>query len=393
MAEWANWSGRIAARPARITTPHDEAEVVAAVRAAARDGHRVRSVGAAHSHAPLVPTEGVLIDPSLLSGVLEVDAGAGSARVRAGARIADLGAPLRDAGAALRNQGDIDRQAIAGATATGTHGTGPTLQNLTASVLGMRIVLHDGEVVDCDARTEAGLFEAARLHLGAFGVVTELGLAVRPAYRLQEKMWLEPLDDVLDRIDELTTATRHFEFFWMPGSRRAACKTLSETDAEPVYPLAEEGRRCGWSYEVLANDRPHKHSEMEYSVPARHGPACLRAIRALLARSFGDLAWPVEYRTLAADDVWLSTAYERPTVTISVHQGIDRPDEPLFRACEEVFRDFEGRPHWGKVHFRTGDEFAALHPRWHDWWRVRDAWDPPGRFLNAHLSALRRVAG
>lgn len=389
MVEWANWSGRITAQPARIVRPTDEADVVAAVRDAARDGLRVRSVGAAHSHAPLVPTDGVLIDAAAISGVVAVDRADGRARVRAGTRIADLGEPLRAAGAALRNQGDIDRQAIAGAVATGTHGTGPTLQNLTASVLGMRLVLHDGRVVECDRDTEPGLFRAGRLHLGAFGVVTELVLAVRDAYRLEEKMWLEPLDAVLERIDALTAATRHFEFFWMPGSERAACKSLRETDAPPRYPLAEEGRRLAWSDEVLANHRPDKHSEMEYSIPAASGPDCMRALRDRIARDFDGLAWPLEYRTLAPDDVWLSTAYERPTVTISVHQGVDAPDEPVFRACEEIFRAFDGRPHWGKVHYRSGEELASLHPRWHDWWRVRDQWDPPGRFLNDHLRGLR----
>jgi len=386
---WTNWSGRIASRPARIAAPDDEAGVVAAVREAVRTGLRIRSVGAAHSHAPLVPTDDLLVDTRRLSGVISVDPAAGTARVRAGTRIADLGRPLRDASVALHNQGDIDRQAIAGATATGTHGTGRALRNLSASVLGTRLVLHDGSVVECDAGREPELHAASRLSLGAFGVATELVLAVRPAYRLAESMWLEPLDDVLDRIEALTAATRHFEVFWKPGSRRAACKALEETDAEPVYPLAAEGSRRAWSYEVLPNDRPDKHTEMEYSVPAHRGPDCLRALRELVAGSFPDLAWPIEYRTLAADDVWLSTAYARPTVTISVHQGVDRPDEPLFRACESLFRDFEGRPHWGKVHFRTGPELATIHPRWHDWWRVRDAWDPEGRLLNAHLEALR----
>jgi len=389
VAEWTNWSGRITASPARISEPRDESELVALVRDAAARGMRVRTVGAAHSHAPLVPTEGLLIDPARLAGVVGVDARAQTARIRAGTRLADLGRPLRDAGVALRNQGDIDRQAVAGATGTGTHGTGATLQNLSASVSGMRLVAHDGRVVECSADNEPELFQASRLHLGAFGVVTELVVAVRPAYRLAERIWLEPLDEVLERIDEHVAATRHFEFFWMPGSPRAACKSLQETDAEPVYPLAEEGKRLAWSYEVLANDRPDKHSEMEYSVPAEHGPDCLRAIRGLIAESFPGLAWPIEYRTLGADDVWLSTAYERPTVTISVHQGVDQPDEPLFRACESVFRDFDGRPHWGKVHYLTGDELARLHPRHRDWWRVRDAWDPDGRFLNDALAALR----
>ena len=389
MPTWQNWSGRLSATPARITKVRDEADVVAAVREAGAQDRRVRCVGAAHSHAPLVGTDGMILDLEELSGVVSVDTEAGEARIRAGTRIHALGPALREHGAALLNQGDIDRQAIAGAVATGTHGTGPTLRNFSAAVRGARLVLASGEVVDCDAGHDPELFQAARLSLGALGVVTELRLAIRPAYRLEERMWLEDLDTVLDRLDERTTATRHFEFFWTPGRSRAVCKALDETDAEPRYPLAEEGARLAWSYDVYANDRPDKHSEMEYSVRTEDGVACLREIRELVARDFPTLAWPIEYRTLAADDVWLSTAYERATVTISVHQGVDQPDEPLFRACEEVFRRYDGRPHWGKVHHLDGDTLAKIHPRWSDWWRVRDRVDPKSRFLNPHLERMR----
>ncbi len=367
----------------------DEDAVVAAVRRAAVQGLTLRCVGAGHSHAPLVPHDGVILDVLGLAGVVHVDAARGEATLRAGTRIADLGEPLRAAGVALWNQGDIDRQAIAGAVATGTHGTGRALQNLSAGVRGARIVLDGGEVVECDAQREPELFEVARLSLGAVGVVTELRMAVRPAYVLEERMWLEPLDDVLDRVEALCGASRHFEFFWMPGRRRAACKALAEVDAEPIRPLAAEGSRRSWSHEVLANDRSVKHSEMEYAVPAERGPACFRALRERIALRFPDLRWPLEYRTVAADEVWLSPAYGRPSVTISVHQGTDQTEQALFAACEAIFAEHDGRPHWGKVHGRTGAELAALHARWSDWWRVRDRFDPQGRFLCPHLLRLR----
>lgn len=386
---WRNWSGRIEAHPEAILRVSSEDEAAAAVRRAADERRPVRVVGAAHSHAPLVPTAGLLLDPAALSGVVAVDRDAGEARVLAGTRIADLGVPLREAGVALHNQGDIDRQAIAGATATGTHGTGRTLQNLSASVLGARIILADGEIVDCDATHAPDLYRAAQLSLGALGVVTQLHLAVRDAYRLEERMWLQEIDDVLDAIDVWVHETRHFEFFWLPGSRRAACKSLRETDASPRYPLGAEGSRLAWSHEVLANDRPDKHTEMEYSVPAAHGVECFREIRTCVERHRPDVGWPIEYRTVAADDVWCSPAYQRETVTISVHQGIERDDEPLFRACEAVFDAFGGRPHWGKVHYQTAESLARLHPRWGDWWAVRDRVDPEERFLNPHLASLR----
>jgi len=386
---WTNWSGRIEAEPKRIENPRHENDLSTLLARPDLSGLKIRVAGTGHSHSALVPSNDIIVDLNPLNGVVEIDANRRWARILAGSPISGLGRPLREAGVALLNQGDIDRQTISGATATGTHGTGRRLQNLSAAVQGMRIVLHDGQIVECDAQREPELFEASRLHLGAFGIVTEITLGVRPAYRLHEKLWLESIEDVLDRIETLTQATRHFEFFWMPGSSRAACKSLEETQRPAVYPLAAEGNRLAWSDEVLANDRPERHTEMEYSVPIEQGPECFRALRRLIRESFPRLHWPLEYRTLAADNVWLSTAYDQPCATISVHQGIDSEDEPLFRACEEVFREYGGRPHWGKVHFQNGEELAAVHPRWADWWRVRDLWDPDGRFLNDHLAAWR----
>jgi FAD/FMN-containing dehydrogenase len=251
------------------------------------------------------------------------------------------------------------------------------------------MVMADGSVVECDATHEAELFQAARLGLGAFGIVTELRMGARPAYRLKERMWAEAADRVLDGLDALIAETRHFEFFWLPGRNKVACKSLAETDEPARHPLGPEGGRLSWSDRVLANERNDKHTEMEYSLPAEHGVACFRALRARIEADFPELAWPIELRTLAADDVWMSTAFDRETITLSVHQGADQPHEALFAACEAVFRAFDGRPHWGKAHDRRGADLASLHPRWHAWWAERDRRDPRGRFLNAHLRALR----
>jgi FAD/FMN-containing dehydrogenase len=389
MVTWNNWSGRQRSKPSALHFVRSEADTAAIVRHAAAMGQSIRVAGAGHSHAPLVVTDGVIVDASGLAGIVRTDAAMRRAWVWAGTRIYALGRALHDHGLALANQGDIDRQAIAGAIATGTHGTGVALRNLTAAVTALRLVTASGEIVEGSVDGNAELFQAARLNLGAFGIVTQLELQLVEAYRLRERGWSEPFDAVMGKLGGLIDASRHFEFFWYPHNDVAVAKSIDTTDAHPVYPLAEEGSRCAWSYEVLPNHRPLKHTEMEYSVPAEHGPACLRAIRELIRRDFAGLKWPVEYRTLAADDVWLSTAYQRPTVTISVHQDIGEDDEPYFRACEEIFKSYAGRPHWGKVHYLNGDELAARHPRWREWWQTRDAIDPNGVFLNEFLRRVR----
>ncbi|MBW2315163.1 MAG: FAD-binding protein [Deltaproteobacteria bacterium] len=388
MESWRNWSGKLHAEPREILRPASEDAVVAEIARAHDAGASVRCVGAAHSHAPLAVTDGHLLDMEAFAGVAVADRDRRIVTVGAGTRLYQLGVPLRAEGLGLVNMGDINRQAIAGVIATGTHGTGETLKNFSSAVVGLRIALADGPVVECDAEHDGELFQAARLGLGSVGVVLSANLAVREAYRLREGIWLEDLDSVLARTTEFGAAHRHFEFFWFPGRAKAVCKHIDETQDPPEYPM-REGARVGWSFEVLPSHRPDKHTEMEYSVPAERGPACFAELRDLLTRDFPDFTWPLEYRTVAADDVWLSMAHGRSTVTISVHQDVGLDDEPVFRACEEVFLRHEGRPHWGKVHYLGGDTLAERYPQWHDWWRVRDAYDPTGLFLNEAMAALR----
>jgi FAD/FMN-containing dehydrogenase len=389
MQRWSNWSGKLMARPAAIHCVKSELDAVAVALETARSGSTVRSVGAAHSHYPLVPTDGTIVDVSGLNGIISIDSGRKRARIRAGTAIHALGLSLLDDGLGLINQGDIDRQTIAGATATGTHGTGADLQNFSAMVTGLSIATANGELVRACDDNNVELWTAARHHLGAFGIVTEVELQLCDAYRLRETGWNATLDETLETLPELVHAHRHLEFFWFPTTDTTVIKATDETNDPAEYPIADEGSRCGWSHEVLSNSRTWLHSEMEYAVPLDAGPDCLAAIRDLLRRDFPEMPFPIEYRTVAADDVWLSVAYERPTVTISLHMDAREDDEPLFRAAESLFTTFEGRPHWGKVHYRTGAEMASLHPRWDDWWDARDTLDPGGVFLNNALRRLR----
>jgi FAD/FMN-containing dehydrogenase len=389
MADWSNWSGRHRSRTKTLHHLRSEDDAAALAAWAAREGRTLRAAGAGHSHAPLIPNDDVIVDTAGLAGIQSIDVDTCKAWIGAGTRIFALGAPLHAAGLALMNQGDIDQQAIAGAIATGTHGTGARLANLSSAVTGLRIALASGEVVTATAEQNAELWRAARLHLGAFGIVTAVQMQLCSVYRLKEHGWQASYGDILPTIAREIEAHRHFEFFWYPKTDIAFAKTLDITDEPAVYPLAEEGSRLAWSHEVLPNHRPHKHTEMEYSVPAENGVACFEAIRELLLTRFRDVAWPVEFRTLAADDVWLSTAYERPTVTLSVHQTIDEDETPYYQACEAIFRAHGGRPHWGKMHYLDGATLRSIHPRWDDWWRVRNRVDPKGTFLNPFLKGLK----
>ena len=391
MAEWTNWSGKLSAEPRRVV----QVGTVDAIRSellAARDGGwSVRTAGTAHSHYPLLPTDGVILDTRPLSGLVSVDKDAMTATFRAGTKIHACGRPLLEHGLGLLNQGDIDQQSVGGAIATGTHGTGIHLGSFSSAVTELSVLLVDGSVVTCGPDVETDLFEAARLSLGAVGVILEVTLQVREAHRLEEQRWLEPFESVMERIEELTTATRHFEYFWYPGQDRAICKSIDITEEPSQYPLGDEGQRLAWGFEVLPNQRLDPHTEMEYSIPTEHGPSCVADIKHLLSSSYPDVVWPIEYRTVAADDVWLSPARGRATVTVSIHEDVQRDETAYYRAAESVFRSYEGRPHWGKVHYLSTEDLAGDYDRWQDWWHVRDGVDPTGVLLNDALRELRAL--
>lgn len=390
MVSWSNWSGRQTSKPRRLQFIRSEQDACALAAHAGKSGYSIRVAGSGHSHSPLVPHDSIVVDASGLAGVIEVDLENNQVWVWAGSKIYSLGRPLHEAGLALKNQGDIDRQAIAGACATGTHGTGRNLQNLSASVVGARVALASGEMLDCSAEKNPEVWQVARLNLGALGIVTRLQLQLREAYKLKESGFEESYSGLIPKTSDLVDENDRFEFFWYPQTDLATVKVINETDDDAEYPLAEEGARLAWNYEVLPSHRPHLHTEMEYSVPAEKGLECFAAIRDLLRKDFPDVAWPVEYRTVAEDDVWLSMAYCRPTVTISVHQDIREDETAYYQACEKIFLEFEGRPHWGKVNYLNGLQMAAIHPRWYDWWSVRDSFDPDRVFLNDYLNSLKR---
>ena len=389
MEKWQNWSGKHRLEVEDLRFLRSEEEAVAIAAHGAKTKQTIRVIGSGHSHSLLVPNNQILVESSGLAGVLETDIENKTAWVSAGSKIYSLGKPLHASGLALKNQGDIDRQAIAGACATGTHGTGKTLQNLSASVIGMTVATAAGELVTADDTQNESLMRAARLSLGAFGIITRLKLQLRESYRLKEAGLKMQYDELAPQILNLIEQHNRFEFFWFPQSDEANVKIIDETDEPPVYPLAEENQRQGWSYEVLPSHRPHPHTEMEYSIPAEDGPECFARIRDLLKTRFPDVFWPVEYRTVAADDVWLSMANSRPTVTISVHQDIRQDETKYYQACESIFLEYGGRPHWGKVNYLNSQQLADVHPDWERWWAVRDEVDPTGVFLNDYLRSIR----
>ncbi len=420
-APWRNWSGGQTCQPAGRYDMGSEQELASLLRNTLGP---IRPVGSGHSFSPLVPTDGHLVVIDRMSGVLDSDSDKMQVTLGAGSRLGDLGAQLEAIGQGMINLPDIDRQTVAGAIATGTHGTGVTLQALSASITEMRLVMANGNVMEIDS-SDPDLLHAARVNVGALGIVTQVTMQNREAYRLKKREWAAPTEDILANFDELAANSRHFEIFPLVYSDYSLVLSIDETDeaigeveldlepsddasiAESLglssNPSPAERRRqsnatasriepsevVDVSYKVLSNVRNSLFNEMEYSVPIEVGAECLREILKAIYDQAIDVNFVLEYRYVGADDDWLSMSYgDHPHATISIHRAASEDYRPYFNVIEPIFWKYGGRPHWGKVHSLTHRELTELYPRFEDFRELRRELDPQGRLLNPHLRAL-----
>ncbi|MGW2817082.1 D-arabinono-1,4-lactone oxidase [Streptomyces sp. NPDC001415] len=427
---WRNWAGNITARPTREVSPASAAELADAVRRAAEDGLTVKAVGTGHSFTAAAATDGVLIRPDLLTGIRELDRAAMTVTVEAGTPLKRLNAALAREGLSLTNMGDIMEQTVAGATSTGTHGTGRDSASIAAQIKGLELVTADGSLLTCSEKENPEVFAAARIGLGALGVVTAITFAVEPVFLLTAREEPMAFDKVTADFDELFTENEHFEFYWFPHTGNCNTKRNNRS----AGPAAPPGRLSGWiedefmsnglfqvvcslgravpatipsiakvssralsartytdiPYKVFTSPRRVRFVEMEYALPREAVIGALREVKALVERSPLRVSFPVEVRTAPADDIALSTASGRETAYIAVHMYKGTPYQAYFTAVERIMTAHAGRPHWGKVHTRDAAYFAEVYPRFAEFTALRDRLDPERRFGNAYL---RRILG
>jgi len=321
----------------------------------------------------------------------------------------------------MLNRPDIDRQTVAGATATGTHGTGIRFKSLSGYVTALRLVTPRGEVMDINAN-DGDLFDAARVNLGALGVVTQIRMQNRAAYKLKKREWTAPTEELLAEFDERAANHRHFEIFPLVYSDYSLALQIDESDepiGQTIVPAEEvelsDLRRPGLqatpaeklalnnalaqnaemteavdlSWKLLSNIRSNPFNEMEYSVPAAVGADCVREILRTIYDQAIDVAFPLEFRYVSPEDPWLSMAYgDEPHATISIHRTASADYRPYFDIIEPIFWKYGGRPHWGKIHSLGYEQLKELYPRYRDFMEIRESLDPDGRLLNAHLRQL-----
>lgn len=425
---WTNWTGDQFCRPRAFEKPRNTDDVKLALEHAAERNWNVRVVGAGHSFNDTVLTDGLLLSLESMNRFVGVDRATGLVRVEAGISIRALNEALDARGLALENLGDIDVQSIAGATATGTHGAGVTLRNISASIHSIELATADGRIVELNEANDVDEWRAGRIHLGALGVVTALTLRTVPAFVLHGVDKVERLDAVLDTLEERIRENDHFEFYFWPYSKFVQTRTNNRVDEAPkprsraaewfhdmfvvntlfggvnkigrrfhktiptlnrIAARSSGGRpRIDRSYRIFASTRLVKFTESEYAIPIENTVEAVRDVKRMIERNHFDVPFPLEVRFAAPDDAFLAPTYGRETCHISAHMFEQMEWRPYFDAFEKIMDHLDGRPHWGKRHFQTATTLAPRYPEWESFQAVRKRFDPQGRFANDHI---RRV--
>ena len=422
---WTNWAGNQTCVPSDRLAPSTDDELVMALKNARGV---VRPVGSSHSFSPVVPTGDTLLATDLLSGVVSHNPGLMQTEIWAGTRMHNLGPMLDSLGQALPNMPDMDYPSMGGAVATSVHGTSPRFGSISSYVTALTLATPSGELIDCSATENADIFQAARTSVGALGVISRLTFQNQAAFNLTEVSGIEKTEVILENLQSNFEDNRLFEFFPIPYTEysltvstnlaQAGDVNVGEDDPSTIDLLRKVfqsvgsmpvvGRalyeqalglvlrsesqdliRTGASYKVLPHDRIVRFREMEYTVPAEHGPDCLREILQTIREKNIPMAFPIEYRHVKSDDIWLSMFEGRDGASLSIHQFGNRAYEGVFAEVEPIFWKYGGRPHWGKIHTLTAAQLAPLYSRhWQDFQEVRLALDPHGRMMNDHLKLI-----
>jgi L-gulonolactone oxidase len=432
MAPWTNWAGTEAADPRRIVTPTTTGQIVEEIEHALAHRSTVKMVGTGHSFTAISAPVHTMLRPEHFAGIVSVDRDAMTVTVLAGTPLHVLNAELGRLGLSLHNMGDIAEQTIAGATSTGTHGTGGVVASLAAQIAAFTIITGHGEEITASPTSFRHLYDLGRIGLGALGILTEITLYVEPLFALEAHEQPMTWDAALASYDELTHAHHHVDIYWFPHTDRVMTKVnnrLAELDG--LRPLSRwkhwlddeflsntvfgmltsvgthaprtvprlnqlsgsalsERSYSDIAHRVFTSSRRVRFKEMEYAVPRDVGLEVLKEVRRVIDASSWRIGFPVEIRSAPADDIALSTASGRDSMYLAFHVPARADHTDYFQGVEEVLRQFDGRPHWGKMHGLAADDLAALYPRFDDFRALRSELDPERVFTNPYL---QRVLG
>ena len=426
---WVNWSETQSCSPKQIVFPSTEKDLIDCVQFAIKSKMNIKVVGSGHSFVGAALTDGLLIDLSKYNQILNVDTDSRQVTVQVGKKLEDLNPEIWNHGLAMSDLSDIAYQSVAGAISTGTHGTGIGFGCLATQVVAARVISGEGEIIDCSPKQDSDLFGASVIGVGSAGILSTVTLQLEDAFNLHALEMPMPFDVVIDNQDQFVKDNEHFEYFCHPDLNVALTKRNNRTSkpgkslspfgrwyhdefitgylpkltrlAKQAFPqlnkyltheimLVARDNYIDRSYSVFTSERKQYGCEMEYFIPRKNAKEALGRVLEFIKKSGLKISMPIEVRWSGADEFPISMCYGRETTSIAVHVEMGERYENYFVPVETIMMEYDGRPHWGKMHFQTSTTLAPLYPKWDEFQKARRILDPKGIFENDYT---KRVFG
>lgn len=422
-----NWSGNQRWNPKQLLQPSTTDEIISIVKNAIDCNSKIRVYGSKHSFTEVNNTDDICVNLDNFQGIIEVDTDKSLVTVKAGTKLFLLNKLLAEQNLALENMGDVDVQSIAGAIATGTHGTGVYFGNISTQVVAVKFINGLGEEVYCSKYENSKLFKCMQISLGALGIVTEITLNCVPNYKLKCDKYSEKLSEVLANIVDYNANNRNFEFYWFPYTDTVQTKYSNITNYQSdksnffnffndyfienymlsivckfakIFPKLNIGiskisanfltssTKIKQSKDVYATPRLVKFNEMEYNIPLEAYKDAMKDVIKMVNSKKFNIHFPIENRFVKQDDIYLSPAYKRDSAYIACHVYKGKEYKAYFKALEEIFTAYDGRPHWGKIHYKKSDYLVLKYPMFDEFNNQRTQQDPHQIFLNDYLKSI-----
>lgn len=426
--KWTNWAENIIAYPSQVKFPRSVQEIGDIVKEASSSGRTIRVTGAAHSFSPVAMPEDIALSLHHLRGLIKVDMATGEATFWAGTYLHEVGPLLANYGLALQNMGDIEKQTLAGAISTGTHGTGVTLGSLSSMVTAWSFVDGTGKFREC-RRDNTALSESLHVSLGLLGILIQVTIQTIPLYSLHYVATSEMLQEALPSFQLDIRNNRHVEWYYFPGSEIIQIKRMNAVSVSRqssfdkllqivkqqalenglFYILSEacrikpsitqyvskvaannitKGEKTGLGYEIYPSSRLVKFQETEHAIALDRFEECMEEIHYTLKQGKFQVHFPIECRTVAGESGYLSPTQNRESVYLAFHMYKGMDEGPYFEWVYDLMGKYGGRPHWGKMHKLQLSDITELYPQFTQFLKVREQLDPANVFMTSYMKKL-----
>lgn len=422
-----NWSGNQKWTPNKLIQPYTTDEIISVVKSAISNKKKIRVFGSKTSSSSLNNTNDISLNLDNYQGIIHIDKANYLVTVKSGTKLYKLTKILAKNDLALENLGDFNKQSIAGAIATATHGSGIYLGILSTQVVGIKFINGLGKEIYCSRKEKPELFKCMQVSLGTLGIVTEITLSCIDKYRVKLDKFSEKISDVLANINDYNANNRNFELLWFPYTNNTLTKysniTNFKADRSTFYNFINDHILENYMFSLMCNltkwfpnlrfsfskfmtlflldstrvkqyediyitPKNFKFNEMEYSVPIDAYQDAMKDVIKLVNSKKYKVFFPIQNRFVAQDNIYLSPCYKRVSAYISCHVFKGKDYHNYFKDLEEIFTAYEGRPHWGKIHYKKSDYFKKVYPMFEKFNQKREEHDPNNIFLNEYLKEI-----